>query len=53
MDDSLQVQCPYCFQFVEIYVDPAAIRNDYLKQFNLHAAELTELCFNHVTSLIA
>lgn len=23
MDDSVQVQCPYCFQFVEIYVDPA------------------------------
>ena len=22
MDDSVQVQCPYCFEFVELYVDP-------------------------------
>lgn len=28
----------------EIYVDPAAIRNDYLKKFNQHADELTEMC---------
>lgn len=24
MDDRVQVQCPYCFQIVEVYVDPAA-----------------------------
>lgn len=28
----------------EIYVDPAAIRSDYLKKFNQHADELTEMC---------
>ncbi len=28
----------------EIYVDPAAIRTDYLKKFNQHADELTEMC---------
>ncbi len=22
MDDSVQVQCPYCFEWVELYVDP-------------------------------
>lgn len=28
----------------ELYVDPAAIRSDYLKQFSKHADELTEMC---------
>lgn len=22
MDDTVQVQCPYCFEFVDLYVDP-------------------------------
>ncbi len=22
MDDSVQVQCPYCFELVELYIDP-------------------------------
>ena len=22
MDDTVQVQCPYCFQFVELFIDP-------------------------------
>jgi hypothetical protein len=22
MDDSARVQCPYCFEWVEVYVDP-------------------------------
>lgn len=28
----------------EIYVDPSAIRTEYLKKFNQHADELTEMC---------